>query len=118
LYLVVEGVRPGTEAGTSVVEFRDTVESLDAWDRFALTHPDRMEPKLVQRLERDTIPISCRARVPSQQAEKLQAGDMVCLEGKVSHAGDATVGGGRVLTLEIVDGRIGFHASASSFECP
>jgi hypothetical protein len=29
---------------------------------------------------------------------------VVCVEGKVSHAGDAAVGSQRVLTLEIVDG--------------
>jgi hypothetical protein len=94
------------------------VESLEAWDRFALAHPDRMEPKVVHRLERDSIPISCRARVPTDQAEKVKAGDIVCVEGKVSHAGDAAPGSKRVLTLEIVDGRIGFHAPAASFESP
>jgi hypothetical protein len=101
-----------------VVEFRDSVESLDAWDRFDLAHPDRMEEKIVRRLVQDTIPISCRARVPTEQAEGLRPGDIVCVEGKVSHAGDASVGGSRVLTLEVVDGRIGFHAPAASFENP
>jgi hypothetical protein len=56
--------------------------------------------------------------VPTDQAEKLQAGDIVCVEGKVSHAGDAAIGSQRVLTLKIVDGRIGFHAPAASFENP
>jgi hypothetical protein len=32
--------------------------------------------------------------------------------------GDAAVGGSRVLTLQIGDGRIGFHAPAASFENP
>jgi hypothetical protein len=101
-----------------VVEFRDSVEALEAWDRFALAHPDRMEPQLVHRLERDTLPISCRARLPREQAEQLRPGDIINVEGKISHAGDAAAGVKRVLTLVIVDGRIGFHASASSFECP
>jgi hypothetical protein len=70
-----------------VVEFQDTVESLDTWDRVALAHPDKMEPKVVHRLERESIPSSYCARVPTDQAENLQAEDLVCIEGKVSHVG-------------------------------
>jgi hypothetical protein len=77
-----------------------------------------MEPRVVHRLEQDSLPISCRFRVPTEQAEKLQVGDIVCVEGKDSRASTAAVGSKRGLTLEIVDELVTFHAPASSFENP